>query len=348
MTDFSYMTTLKKQIDQMRPIDEHLYATIYERLKIEWTYHSNAIEGNTLTLGETLFFLRDRLTSEGRPLQDYLEAKNHAQAIDILYDFVQNQQPITEHMIKELHALLMHGIDFTSAKGLNGQIIQKKIHAGQYKTQPNHVLTLSGNIHKYTDPLHVHDNIQALLSWYEQSANQHPIERASEFHYRFVCIHPFDDGNGRLARLFMNLILMQCGYPPCIIKHEHRRQYLSALEIADTSGCTDTLIAFISKSLIATFEMILTTLNDHGTQPTPLHIESASTANYYLSREQRENKIISCLANAPASIGKLHASMPQIKRPTLKKDLQRLLHEGRIQRQGKGKGCVYFLQGGSH
>jgi len=207
----------------------------------------------------------------------------------------------------------MNGIDFTSAKGLNGQIIQKKIHAGQYKTQPNHVLTLSGNIHQYTDPLHVHDNMQALLSWYEQSTGQHPVEKASEFHYRFVCIHPFDDENGRLARLFMNLILMQYDYPPCIIKNDHRRHYLSALEMADKSGNTATLTEFISKSLIATFEMILTVLNDHASQQTTSNTTPAPTTSHYLSRTQREDIIMQHLANAPASIGQLHESIPQIK-----------------------------------
>jgi Fic family protein len=125
---------IRKEIDTFRPFSSELQKILQEQLRIEWTYNSNAIEGNTLTLGETAFFLREGLTSEGKPLHDYLEAQNHAEAIDRLQDIISRTQPITESLIKALHGVLMKGGDFTLAKNQHGQMIHKKLHVGEYNT----------------------------------------------------------------------------------------------------------------------------------------------------------------------------------------------------------------------
>lgn len=227
---------LHKQYKSNRPLSKEEQEARYEKLRLEWTYNSNAIEGNSLTLGETAFYLREGLTSEGKPLIDYLEARNHAEAIDWLFDIVRDKKPITEGFIKDLNALLHRGITERPSRGANGNIVMRKITPGAYKRQPNHVLTLSGEIHYYVDPLQVPGEMEKLVGTIaekENSTHTHPVELASLAHYEITCIHPFDDCNGRVARILLNLILMRAGYPPIVIKMEERRTYLEALEKAD-------------------------------------------------------------------------------------------------------------------
>lgn len=327
---------LKVKIDIHRPFDESLNQAIQEKLKIEWTYNSNALEGNTLTLGETAFFLREGLTSEGKPLKDFLETKNHAEAIYVLEDIVYEEKDITEHFIKSLHQILLDGIEYTHAKGRNGQLIQKILTPGKYKTRPNHVLTVSGNIHHYIEPEQVQIEMEKLLQWYKSDEAQSisAMERASIFHYRFVSIHPFDDGNGRLARLLMNLILMKDGFPPCIIRNENRKQYLSELGKVDNTKNFDSFILFISQELWRTMNTVYGIL-------TGKQVPIISSPK--LKSDQRKQLILNIFTNETLSIGDIHTKLSQIKRPTLKKDLQDLVRSGKLQTKGVGKGMVYFI-----
>jgi Fic family protein len=328
---------LKQRIDRHRPFDSNLNQAIQEKMRIEWTYNSNALEGNTLTLGETAFFLREGLTSEGKPLKDFLEAKNHAEAIRVLEDMVHDKKNITEHFIKSLHQILLKGIEYTYAKGLNGKLIQKPLTPGKYKIRPNHVLTVSGNIHTYTEPEQVQIEMEKLIQWYnsDEAQNISAIERAAIFHYQFVSIHPFDDGNGRLARLLMNLILMKDGFPPCIIQNENRKQYLSELEKTDLMLNSESFQIFIAKELKRTMEVIYNLLLqkefvEPWISPTP-------------NREERRKMILFIARGKTFSIGQMHNEMPEIKRPTLKKDLQDLVKEGKLKTEGVGKGVIYSL-----
>lgn len=329
---------IRAQIDSLRPFNNDLQKTLQEQLRIEWTYNSNAIEGNSLTLGDTAFFLREGLTSEGKPLQDYLEAKNHAEAIDKLQDIISKKQPITEHLVKALHSILMKGADFSVAQGLGGRVIHKKIHVGEYKKQPNHVLTLSGKIHKYTDPIHVHDEMESLLNWLKSAKTLHPVERAAQFHYKFVLIHPFDDGNGRMSRLLMNLLLMQAGYYPCIIQNAHRRRYIQVLEQVDSVKDVSLLTTFVAQELLSTEEKVLDIVKGKAV------VLSQSTT--ILNTIERRERILHILriATHPISIGQIAELLPEIKRPTLKKDLKDLVDKRTIRSQGKGRAVLYSVK----
>lgn len=247
----SQIKTLKTQ----RP---DLWPTIEEKLRVDWTYDSNAIEGSTLTRGETLFFLREGLTVEGRPFKDFVDAKNHAAAIDFLMDVVIQQRPLTTGLVKELNALILDGITHTKAKNELGQLIDKPATPGQYKTQPNHVLQADGSIHTYTKPLQVASEMDQLMAWIT-SADHHPAIVAAVSHYNLVRIHPFDDGNGRVARLLMNVILMQAQYQPAIIRNETRRDYITTLSHAD-NGNLDVFISFVLAAISATQATILSDL----------------------------------------------------------------------------------------
>ena len=335
---------LQNQINKLRPLKPDLMATLQEKFRIEWTYNTNAIEGNTLTLGETMFFLREGLTSEGKPLSDYLEAKNHAEAIDGLYEIIKGDRDLSESLIKQLHGVLMKGIEFTYAKASSGQIVQKPFHAGLYKLQANHVLTLSGKIHYYVEPFKVKDEMEKLVQWYHQEKNLHAIEKAAIFHYRFVAIHPFDDGNGRMARLLMNLILMKNGYPPCIIQNAHRRKYLGTLEIVDTKMDYTPFIIWIGEELLSTQEQMLDILSGKNSlSDSEISHKNTSTS---MNEFQRESLILKILKNNDMlSIGQIIERLPSIKRPTLKNDLKHLVSACKIKKKGLGKGVVYFADG---
>jgi len=247
---------LNAQIIAERPLQKERWAAIQEKLRIEWTYDSNAIEGSSLTLGETLFFLKEGLTVEGKPFKDFLDARNHAEAIDYLHEIIQENRPVSEGFVKEINSLLLCGLTCTDAVNEFGQKVKKAATPGKYKTLPNHVLQPDGTIHFYTDPMKVHDEMEALCKWIVDNTDTvHPVIVGAVAHYNMVRIHPFDDGNGRGARILMNMILIKKGYPPAIIKKEDRRRYLVFLSQADR-GDIIPFVVFVANSLVTTQKAI--------------------------------------------------------------------------------------------
>lgn len=248
---------LKVRIDTDKPLQKEHWAAIQEKLRIEWTYDSNAIEGSSLTMGETLFFLKEGLTVEGKPFKDFLDARNHSDALDYLYEIIQENRPVSEGIIKEINVLLMSGVNFTDAINEFGQKIKKTATPGKYKTLPNHVLQSDGTIHFYTDPIHVPDDMEILCQWINDHMDSvHPVIAGAIAHYNMVRIHPFGDGNGRGARILMNMIFIKNGYPPAIIKKENRRHYLACLNLAD-GGDLCPFVIFVANSLRSTQKIIV-------------------------------------------------------------------------------------------
>ena len=230
-----------------------------QMFRLDWNYHSNAIEGNTLTLGETRAFLLHGITAKGKPFRDYLDIKGHNEAIAYLEDMVRGQELLTEAAIRELHRILLvepYEVDaITSA----GWPTRRRIAIGQYKTAPNHVRTSTGEIHYYATPEETPAMMGDLMGWFRRETERgelHPLVLAATFHYRFVAIHPFDDGNGRMARLLMNLVLMQRGFVPIVIKLESRADYLLALEKADVGELED-FVVLVGEELIRSLELYL-------------------------------------------------------------------------------------------
>lgn len=237
-----------------------MWTTILSKLRVDWTYHTNTLEGSTLSRGETHFFLTEGLTVEGKPFKDFIDAKNHAEAIDFLNEIISDKRPISEGLIKEVNALLLSGVTYTEAFNDLGQRVKKKAHPGEYKKQPNHVIQADGSIHQYVEPIHVPTQMAELIHWINTNEhNYHPILIAAILHYNLLRIHAFDDGNGRGSRIFMNLILMKKGYFPAVIRTEKKRFYLMALQSAD-NGDLEPFIRFIAEELINTQENVITDL----------------------------------------------------------------------------------------
>lgn len=226
--------SLKKEIETLRPISRDLENKIIQKFRLDWNYHSNNIEGNSLTYGETKSFLLHGLTAQGKPLKDHLDIKGHNEAILWLDDILKNNIPLTEKFIRELHQLILVEPYDSPAITPDGQQTTKRINIGEYKRQPNHVKTATGEIFYFSTPEETPAKMHELLAWYNDSLDlMHPIILAAEFHYKFIIIHPFDDGNGRISRILMNLILMKNGYPPIVIKTNKKDDYFRALRQAD-------------------------------------------------------------------------------------------------------------------
>ena len=224
---FSKIKKLKDELDKQKRLHPELMATIAQKLREDWTYNTNAIEGNTMTMQEAAFFLREGLTAKGRTIREHLEMSNHAEAIDYIQDAI-NYRDLTEGLIKEFHAMLFNGIK-THTGGV-------PVESGMYKTKDNYVLTVNGKFRSYVAAAQVPGEMEKLIDWYDNNKFKlHPIETAALFHHRIVSIHPFLDGNGRIGRLCMNYILIKNGYPPAIIKKDNRLEYYSALESADNN-----------------------------------------------------------------------------------------------------------------
>lgn len=249
---------LKKEIEALRPLSPELERRIMDKFRLDWTYHSNAIEGNTLTYGETKAFLLHGITAAGKPFRDYLEMRGHYQALDYLQALVRDQEPLTEAAVRELHKIILVEPHRQPAQTADGQPTTRLIQPGQYKSAPNHVLTQTGELHHYASPEETPMLMAELLAWYRREREQvHPVVLAAAFHYRFVIIHPFDDGNGRMARLLMNLLLMQAGYPPVIIPLSARNPYLLALEQADADNNLEPFVLLVAEYLWASEEQLL-------------------------------------------------------------------------------------------
>lgn len=230
-----------------------------QKFRLEWNYHSNAIEGNKLTFGETKAFLLHGVTAKGKPFKDYLDIKGHNNAINYLSDLVRQDVVLTESDIRGLYEILLVEPYKSSAKTAEETHVNRLIKIGEYNSVPNHVQTQTGEIHYYASPEETPAMMGDLMQWYRTELAKeelHPVAFAATFHYRFVSIHPFDDGNGRMARLLMNLILMQKRYVPVVIRLEEREQYYLALEKADSWELED-FVEMVGEELIHSMEIYL-------------------------------------------------------------------------------------------
>ncbi len=190
-------------------------------------YHSNHLERNSLTYDETKALILFNITAQSKPLKDHFEITGHNEAINWVIELVNGEQPLTENFIRELHMLLLkesYEVDIITP---NGNPTKKRVTVGSYKTTANHVKTKTGEIFRFATPEETPSKMNDLLNWFNEKRiveNINPIFLAAEFHYKFIRIHPFDDGNGRTAR-----ILMQFGYPSAIIKTVDKANYFAVL-----------------------------------------------------------------------------------------------------------------------
>ena len=226
-----------QMLNSKRPLPVDAVNKLKEEIRLYHTYHSNAIEGNTLTLQETKIVLEEGITIGGKSLKDHLEATNNAKAFDLLEDIAKSNKGIDHVVIQHIHEIVTAGI------------LEE---AGKYRTQN---VRITGAVKTPPDWSKVIILLDELINKIDQS-NMHPIETAAFLHHRFVEIHPFINGNGRVARLLTNLYLITNGYPHVVIKTENRRIYYKFLKSAD-NGNLSPFVNFIAKAVDESITMYL-------------------------------------------------------------------------------------------
>jgi Fic family protein len=233
----------KKELDRYRPFPSALVRKLEEEFSLEWTYNSNAIEGNTLSLQETALVVNRGITIGGKSFREHFEALNHFQAIHRIYAFCQKKAVFSEEIILELHAVILQNIDVDNA----GTYRRRNVRImGAYHLPPDarKIKRLMGDY---------------IAMYYENEKKLSAAELAAQVHYRLVHIHPFVDGNGRTARLIMNLVLIRNGYPPAVIMNLDRKKYYRVLKAADM-GNHEEFENFIGKSIERSLVIYLNTI----------------------------------------------------------------------------------------
>ena len=227
---FAEVDLLKAELDSRRPLTLGELLRLREEFLIEYTYNSNAIEGNTLTLQETALVL-EGITIDKKPLKDHLEAVGHRDAFLYVQDLVKNNIPFSESIIKQIHTLVL---------------MDRPEDRGVYRRIPVRIM---GAYHVPPEPVCVPEQMEKLVAEFASSKKMHPVERAALFHLKFEGIHPFIDGNGRTGRLILNLMLMQAGYPPINVKYSDRRRYYEAFDAYYRDNNMDTILNLITEQL---------------------------------------------------------------------------------------------------
>jgi Fic family protein len=269
-----------KKLNKFRPISSTLLLKLKERFEIEMTYNSNAIEGNTLTLKETYWVIQQGITVKGKSLKDHMEAKNHKEALDWLYEMIEHdsRQTISENLIRSMHALVIRDIDRNIA--------------GQYR---NVDVFITGTEHKPPSAMDVPFKMRELVEWARKNyGKMNIIEFAAIFHHKFVNIHPFQDGNGRTGRLLMNIFLMQYGFPLTIIQKNDRQKYYRVLAAAD-NGNYKPLVLFVAQAVLKSLSIYLDVLTPSKEKENFISLAQATKyctySQEYLGKLAKEGKL---------------------------------------------------------
>lgn len=266
----------KTELDKLRPIPAYALKSIKESLMIEWTYNSNSIEGNTLTLQETKMVIEEGFTIKGKSLREHFEAVNHQEAIEFVESLVSDNYLLKERDILNIHELVLQKIE--------------KDFAGRFRTSG---VRISGANFVPPNALKIDGYINELVDWVNTS-DLDIIIKSTIFHHRFVWIHPFFDGNGRTVRLLFNLLLMKEGFPPAIILKNDRKKYYDALNFAN-NGNYSKLALLILQALERSLDIYLGSLNNTYDNYLPIsdivEEEKLPYGQEYISLLARKGKI---------------------------------------------------------
>lgn len=342
------LESLYQEWQSLQPLKEEDQRRLDQKFMLEFNYNSNHIEGNTLTYGQTeLLLLFGRVVGEAK-MKDLEEMKAHNVCLKMVKEAALDKDHVlTEYFIRTLHQVMLRE-DYTVYRELpNGTQTSYVVHAGQYKTRPNSVITPTGERFEYASPEETPALMADLLQWYrdaEAAGEMSPIELAALFHYRYIRIHPFEDGNGRIARLLMNYILLKHGYPMIVIRTKTKKSYLDALGKVDKQtgqipsvGAKATLEqakGFVSYMRQTLEKTIAEDLN---------FVKSKSDSVWWFDGElvtfknQTVIKLIQLLLDNPCTTISQMAAELHINTSAVQKQLKRLQDKGYIERTGSNK-----------
>jgi len=260
-TKFDKITILKAELSQLT-FSEVNRRRLDEKFRLEFSYNSNHLEGNTITYLDTKALLLKDIVANSYTFRELDEMKAHDAAFSLVKEWAASQErDISQVDIKELNKLILVKDFWKDAQTPDGLHTRREIKVGEYKEFPNSVRLTNGEIFHYAEPFEVPAKMQELMDWYnDEKTGLHPVTLAALFHHKFVLIHPFDDGNGRISRLMMNYILLRFGYPPIIIRSVDKTKYLNALRLAD-AGNFESFIDFIADQVIWSLELSIKAAN---------------------------------------------------------------------------------------
>jgi Fic family protein len=230
----SRIPKLIKEWQSLQPLNEKMERDINQQFMVDFNYNSNHIEGNTLTYGQTKLLLLFVVVLGNARMQDYEEMNAHNVGLEWMKSMAKDKdKPLSEVLIRELNKIILVRDFFKTSH--DGDY-RYEIKVGTYKTRPNSVITPSGEIFNYASPEETPSLMSDLIQWYRKEENRKQLkieELAALFHYRYIRIHPFEDGNGRIARLIVNYILLRHDYPMIVIRTDDRDKYLETLHKCD-------------------------------------------------------------------------------------------------------------------
>ncbi len=316
----------RDKIIALRPFPEETLKSLREYYRIGLTYSSNALEGNSLTESETKVVIEDGLTIEGKPLRDIYEAVGHAHAYDYIHT-LSASKPLEEADILELHRLFYEKIDGEKA--------------GHYRTVP---VFISGSKYAVSPPAKIEDDIRKFIKWFNDNEHKIPTpEFAALAHQKFVFIHPFIDGNGRVARLILNLALIRGEYTIALIPAILRHEYVQSLEISHKNP--NVFVDFIAERIIATQLDLLRLLNDGGVNSnTNGGVNNKSGGvNNKSGGVNLEEFIYNTIKNNPGINTPAIAEISQKSLRTIQRYLKALSDTKRIEFRGASKNGGYYI-----
>jgi len=336
----------------LQPLSDSLRNRLNRKFTIEYNYNSNHIEGNTLTYGQTeLLLLFGRVSGEGE-LKDFVDMKASQVGLKMMTEeATTSQMPLTQNFIRQLHKTLLRE-DYTVYRNLPGGMYTSfVIHAGQYKTRPNSVITRYGDRFEYASPEETPALMQHLVDWYneaEQEGKLSPVELAGLFHYRYIRIHPFEDGNGRIARLLVNYILARHGWPMIVVRSRKKADYQEALHQADLEvGPEPSKGAHATLSMIKKFMKYFTNLVAEEIANEVDFIEDKNENDWWYDGERirfrSENSplILRMLQDDPYITYAELAKVISVNISALQKQLENMTKKGYIQRRENGGWHVF-------
>jgi len=313
---FHKIEELTNEFKQLQPLSIENKQRLDKKFRLEFNFNSNHLEGNTLTYGETELLLMFDDTMGNHTMREYEEMKAHDVAYKIIEEYAkEKERPLTEQNIKYLNEKILVRPFWKDAITQDGQNTRREIKIGSYKEFPNSVRLQNGEMFNYASPIDTPIKMAELIEWYRKVEHElHPIILAAELHYRFVCIHPFDDGNGRISRLLVNYVMLKNNLPPIIIKSKDKINYLRALNQADVGSGEDKLnpfIIYIANQLIWSLE---------------ISIKAAKGEN--IEEEDDFDKEISLLSKQSKRLGNEEIKVkrsPEIVKETVNNTIQKLL-----------------------
>ena len=236
------MTEIETLYDEWlsyQPLPEEASNRLKQKFMLEFNYNSNHIEGNTLTYGQTELLLLFGKVAEAAEMKDLEDMKAHNVGLKMMIEEASNsERQLSENFIRQLHHTLLREDYKVYRESDTGAVSSYTVHAGQYKTRPNSVITATGERFEYASPEETPALMHDLIEWYKEEEIKKeltPIQLAAVFHYRYIRIHPFEDGNGRIARLLVNYILLRHNYPMIVVKTKNKQHYLNALNQCDVT-----------------------------------------------------------------------------------------------------------------